>query len=455
MSSTIFYKFRSQKNSSRIAFDGTGLTVFDLKKEIINTNKLAPATDFNLSLYNPDTNEEYTDDNQVIPRSSSVIARRYPASKYSKSNASRYIVGKPRITKNSNLNNPSSGMSGQGSTINAAANMITLSNDKNISEEDKIKAMFQNQDMAWQETQELMQNATPVFTRRNDASSADKNEAPPPGYICYRCGSKDHFIKNCPTNGDANFDGKRIKRTAGIPRSSLKTVDKLPTEEGGSYMLSDDGKFVIAVADKKAWETFQKKQNLFNNLNKESITDKSLVDPITNKLYQKPVKTPCCKKTYSLDSIESLLIENDFICPNCGEKEILLDQLVKDEETSKKIKNYLEKEAEKNGLKRSDLDAKDFENTLGLPDLKRIKVDNNINNNNGGVGNSTIELPSKPQLPVVPNGVSIMPPTFLPGFSAPIMPVSGAPFVMPPNMPAMMPPPVNGFPFTGINDNNK
>ena len=62
MSSTIFYRFRSQRETNRILFDGTGLTVFDLKREIIRENKLGDGTDFQLRLYNPDTNDEYDDD---------------------------------------------------------------------------------------------------------------------------------------------------------------------------------------------------------------------------------------------------------------------------------------------------------------------------------------------------------------------------------------------------------
>lgn len=81
MSSTIFYKFKSQKDTSRILFDGTGITVFDLKRDIIQENRLGDGTDFQLRLYNPDTLEEYEDDSYVIPRSSSVIARRSPAVK--------------------------------------------------------------------------------------------------------------------------------------------------------------------------------------------------------------------------------------------------------------------------------------------------------------------------------------------------------------------------------------
>lgn len=48
MASSVFYKFRSQRDESRVTFDGTGISVFDLKKEIIISNNLSKANDFDL-----------------------------------------------------------------------------------------------------------------------------------------------------------------------------------------------------------------------------------------------------------------------------------------------------------------------------------------------------------------------------------------------------------------------
>lgn len=56
-SASVYYKFKSQKEPSRITFDGTGISVWDLKKEIILQNKMGKAIDFDLGIYNPDTEE--------------------------------------------------------------------------------------------------------------------------------------------------------------------------------------------------------------------------------------------------------------------------------------------------------------------------------------------------------------------------------------------------------------
>ena len=56
MASSVYYKFKSQKDESKIKFDGTGISVFDLKKEIIIANNLK-ANDFDLLVFDPSTDQ--------------------------------------------------------------------------------------------------------------------------------------------------------------------------------------------------------------------------------------------------------------------------------------------------------------------------------------------------------------------------------------------------------------
>lgn len=57
MTSCVFFKFKSQKEPSRVEFDGTGISVFDLKRDIIIKSKLGDGTEFDLAIYNEDGNE--------------------------------------------------------------------------------------------------------------------------------------------------------------------------------------------------------------------------------------------------------------------------------------------------------------------------------------------------------------------------------------------------------------
>ena len=48
MESSVFFKFKSQKEPTRVEFDGTGISVFELKREIILRSGLGGGTDFDL-----------------------------------------------------------------------------------------------------------------------------------------------------------------------------------------------------------------------------------------------------------------------------------------------------------------------------------------------------------------------------------------------------------------------
>jgi protein MPE1 len=181
---------------------------------------------------------------------------------------------------------------------------------------------------------------------------------PPLGYVCYRCGEKGHWIKECPTNDDPNYENKpRIKRTTGIPRSFLKTVEK-PTALTGDgtddakppsgIMVNAEGQFVIAEPDKASWEQFQAKTKSSAAAQKaaalgdKELQDRGLECSIDKRIFIDPMKTPCCEKTYCNDCITNALIESDFQCPGCQTEGVLIDDLKPDDETSTKIKAYWE-----------------------------------------------------------------------------------------------------------------
>ena len=57
MSSSIFFRFKSQKDPLQITFDGTALSVFEVKRDIIAMSKLGDGTDFDLEIYTPESME--------------------------------------------------------------------------------------------------------------------------------------------------------------------------------------------------------------------------------------------------------------------------------------------------------------------------------------------------------------------------------------------------------------
>ena len=210
MASSVFYRFKSNKDTTRITFDGTGISVFELKKAIIETSNLGDGTDFELILLSADEKEgktescilnpklmpclEYSDDTEIIPRSTTVIARRKPAERSGRGGAARYVSGKaPVVSKNkqrieqgSNRNEPS---------LNSAAAVSAISELQ--TEKQREEAVLKLAAEQWKQTQKEMATATRVPTTHYKANTTNSNNPPPEWYLCNRCGVKGkNYTKN-------------------------------------------------------------------------------------------------------------------------------------------------------------------------------------------------------------------------------------------------------------------
>ncbi|KAH9888987.1 DWNN domain-containing protein [Cubamyces lactineus] len=382
MASSVFYRFRSQKDESRVTFDGTGISVFDLKKEIILANNLTKANDFDLVVLDS-SGEEYKDDSQVIPRSSSVIVKRIPA-RPGRSSALRYLATSG-ATSASDAAGKLSGPTGTGNNWGRPGGHMSKRFDfKESKEEPKpaekppapapvinnvvtkedeaaaMAAMFQAQTANWEETQEKMSHAVRIYNNPRGTPRGGKPFQPshhhsdrplPPSYVCYRCGQKGHWIQDCPTNNDREFDHRpRIKRTTGIPRSFLKAVDNPTTGQlGQGVMVTPEGGYVVAQPDSASW---QKQVARHKGLTEADIrerppADSSLACPIDGKLYRDAVKTPCCGTLYCEECVQTHLLERDFLCPNCARKIPSLDKLIVDKPMRARVHEYIDQEMER------------------------------------------------------------------------------------------------------------
>ena len=55
--SHIFYKFKSAKDYDAYKFEGAGIPVWELKREIVQAKRLGKSTDFDLILTNAQSND--------------------------------------------------------------------------------------------------------------------------------------------------------------------------------------------------------------------------------------------------------------------------------------------------------------------------------------------------------------------------------------------------------------
>ncbi|KAG2176618.1 hypothetical protein INT44_007282 [Umbelopsis vinacea] len=416
--SVVYYKFKAAKDQDFdvYTFDGTGTSVFDLKREIIRAKKLGKGTDFDLAIYNSQSNEEYKDDHFTIPRNTSIIVRRLPPSRPGKGTAQRYVSGAmPNDGKG--LGQSGAGVLRSGAPNNGPAERFGSgrsnvfdarqqrmqqhqssqaqpmpadqqqsyadSAPEDDSEEAKIKAMFQQTTDQWGQMQEKMAEQqyipymgrgggadwrggrggrggsrggfTPGTGRGQDPNNANMPQrAPPPNYICFRCGEKGHFINNCPTNGDKEFDKHpRIKRTTGIPRSFLKVIEQPKTvvQSGtGGVMVTPGGDLVVAEADSVSWQQYQAKSStLGSNLNADlgdlidtiPVPD-DLQCPICLGIFKEAVITQCCGTSYCDECIRSYMLLNDLKCQDC--QEIVpggTDGLIQNVDVRQRVNNYV------------------------------------------------------------------------------------------------------------------
>jgi protein MPE1 len=172
----------------------------------------------------------------------------------------------------------------------------------------------------------------------------------PASYVCYRCGQKGHWIKDCPTNSDRDYDHRpRIKRTTGIPRSMLKAVENPDgTALGQGVMVTPEGGYVVAQPDSASWQKHvsQRKGLTVAEVRDRSPSNETLVCPIDRKLFRDAVKTPCCHTTYCEECLQTHLLERDFICPKCSKKISSLDKLIPDKPMRTKVVDYIDKAIE-------------------------------------------------------------------------------------------------------------
>ncbi|KAM0677170.1 Protein mpe1 [Binucleata daphniae] len=141
------------------------------------------------------------------------------------------------------------------------------------------------------------------------------------GYICFRCGQKDHFIQNCPTNTDKNYDYVRVRKPTGIPKAFLQAASEGEKSEAGMLVTNTGLVKVVPQLNefKKLGETMWKN------------VPKDLKCIICNSLYSQPVITDCshvfCKTC----------VTTKIACAICGNK---IQKIESDDKMQEKVTEF-------------------------------------------------------------------------------------------------------------------
>ncbi|KAI5189377.1 hypothetical protein NEMIN01_0440 [Nematocida minor] len=180
----VFYKFRSERDFSKIETDRPAMPLWELKAEIASKRYLT-LHDYHLIFYVDNEKTPITDNYATIYTNTNIVIERVP------------------------------------NHINAG-----------------YKEALEKMKKQPEEQAKQPEEATSISMQSTQGA-----KVPPSSYICFRCGQKGHFIQMCPTNNNKQYDAMRIKKATGIPKTFL-----VPVEESSptSVLLNEEGKFVRA-----------------------------------------------------------------------------------------------------------------------------------------------------------------------------------------------------------------
>ncbi|XP_026397248.1 E3 ubiquitin ligase PQT3-like [Papaver somniferum] len=319
---SIYYKFKSGKEFHSIPALSPFMSVLEIKDLIFQTKKFGHGKDSGLILTNPSTNEDYTDDSILIPRNSSVIVCRIPG-----------LPGKSIVVK-------------------------SKEQEEKEKEDEKIKEICQQ---------------TISYVNANDGTTAVNSahqrgfsngymggrpamgqrrgldwRIPPEGYTCHRCKVPGHYIQHCPTNGDPEYDVKRLRPPTGIPKSMLaETAD-------GSYALPG-GSVAVLKPNEVA---FEKLVEGIPTISRRVIDiPPELHCPMCKDVMRFAVLTSkCCFQSFCDGCIRGNIISKSMCL--CGAR-ILVDDLIPNKTIRDTIDRYIESGNTSSGNTKSSITAED------------------------------------------------------------------------------------------------
>lgn len=231
MASRVYFRFSSSTDFDFVSFEGEFITIGELTFLISKKTGVAKDRNTVIELFDSNTREQYVHTNRMVPKNSSVIAKRSPAVKAPPISVNVKKTPPPEApSKNEPQEDEDDGL-GPGVF---APEMNEEADKAAISELVNTLSRAWTSDLNMQTMWRRGRGGNVQRGRRGPIRAARTN-LPPLGYICHRCNTPGHFIDECPTNGDPTFDFIRVRYPTGIPSSML-----VKDEQGGLLMPNGD-----------------------------------------------------------------------------------------------------------------------------------------------------------------------------------------------------------------------
>ncbi|CAN0870431.1 E3 ubiquitin ligase PQT3-like [Linum grandiflorum] len=233
---TVRYKFLSAKDFHEIQLPGPYTTVADLKSEILNAkfkgeknnnrrqyssiwNGCCLGTDHDLLIIDSKTNTPYYNESALIYDQAAVLLRRVPGDRQRRLLDTETIDLRPQRQETDSDGGHSSVTDDDTTSSKEEIDIHDFGEDLFDIQQKKNSAADAEEDMKIKELVDtpalgIWFPTVPIPSRKRKQPYSALSSLPPPPdyYVCHRCGIKGHFIQECPTNGDPEFDHRKRMR---------------------------------------------------------------------------------------------------------------------------------------------------------------------------------------------------------------------------------------------------
>ncbi|KNC78434.1 hypothetical protein SARC_09134 [Sphaeroforma arctica JP610] len=264
-----------------------------------------------LSLYHTAQYNKYSNNNELIPKNTSVLVKRAPINTNRRNHQPRSDTqSDPTVT---GIALPP--------TTNTSSSMAPRPNKGPMTEEERLKsAMSKMTEDAGVNEYMSKQNGQ----RGPQQPYMDRNTKPAPTYICYRCGKPGHWIKFCPNDKGEPLNVKVMKPTTGIPKSFLRyTTDG----ETPGALMTEDGKFAVVQPNEREFSKAMKQTHGQGKKAAPGALPEDLKCQMCHQCLKEAVTIPCCGDNFCDECIRTCLLESNFTCPSCHSERVSPDAL--------------------------------------------------------------------------------------------------------------------------------
>lgn len=336
------FKFRSATNFEALALPGTSARLFDVKKAIVKAKKLDRVTnqlEFDLSVKNASTKEEYTDDTMLLPRGTRVIVQRLPAAK-----GHGLLSRIARDDYNGN-NHVAYG------NKTAAKNGFYEFTSREEDEEDEFEDAAADEMAALKAvTDQAMYNTTSTSrqTAKPWTSTASTSATVPPRGPPSNNNFHTHNHKTRPNADPELAKQERLlqqqqqpkKRPTGIPRTFLNSTSSSTTAENNDATKEEES--ALSRLQPIGFQALMGGKNS-NNFNPNNTHDLEYALKVTSTIIPDHLQCAICKsvakqamllpwdlegRTTCESCIRDSLTQNGFVCPLTHQMGVSPDELL-------------------------------------------------------------------------------------------------------------------------------